>query len=407
MKTLDRVLGIGPKRAEQFVGNGILTLKDFAKYQNLPDLSQRMEIPIDQLQQWHAIAIQKVKASRYRRRVGLSIALLVLAALLVEIKPLFRSPGAETEGDAFYEQGNYKKALDRYNKAIKLNPDSATAYGSKGSALRMLGHYQEAEESLNMAIQLDPQSVWAYNELGAVYTSEKQYDKAVAEYDKALAINPNYKYAYAKAFPLRMLGRHQEALAAATRALEIDPSWAWPYVERAAIFHDVLFHYDPAYQDLKKASQISDVLDTEADFAEAALTAGKFEEAYNLATRLLAQYEKADNNNFEVSERCAMRFIAISALLLQNQRAQAGERLVEFITYYKANEATLSRDWEYTGTEHYIANRKMDASSRRIMLALIDLLQREPRTGIDAIEKLLPTLSDVFPSPDSNPSTKA
>ena len=407
MKTLDRALEIGPKRAEQFVGNGILTLKDFAQHQNLPDLSRRMEIPLDQLQQWHAIAIQKVKASRYRRRVGLSIALLVLVALLVEIRPLFRSPGAETEGDAFYEQGNYKMALERYNKAIKLNPDSATAYGSKGSALRMLGHYHEAEESLNKAIQLDPQSVWAYNERGALYTNEKQYEKAVAEYDKALAINPNYKYAYAKAFPLQMLGRHQEALAAATRALEIDPSWAWAYVERAAIYHDVLFRFEPAYHDLQKASQIGNEVDTQADLAEAALSAGQFDEAYKIARRLLTEYEKTDNNDFEVSERCAMRFIAISALLLQDQKSRAREQLEDFIAYYKANETRLTRDWEYTGTQHYIANRKMDASSRRIMLALIQLLQRDPTIGIDAIEKLVPTLPNAPPSPNPSSSPKA
>lgn len=401
MKKLDRVLDIGPTRAEQLERNGIRTLKDIATCENLPDLSAQTGISLEMLQQWQALASQKVAASRYRGRIGLIIGLVVLAALILEVRPFFQSPNAEAEGDAFYEQGNYEKALGRYSKAIEFNPNSATAYGSKGSALRMLSRYQEAEKALNKAIQLDPKSVWTYNELGALYTDEKQYENAVVEYDKALTIDPNYKYAYAKAFPLRMLGHYQEAVAALTKAIEIDPSWTWPYIERASIFHDHLFQYDSAYHDLEKASQTSNTLDIQADFAEAALTAGHFEQAYQLATQLLAQNEKTDTNTFEVSERCAMRLIAISALMLQNQQATAKAPLEKFIAYYKANENALRRNWEYAGTQHYIASHKIDAASRRLMLSLIELLQLEPKVGIDAIEELLPNLPNPRPSSDS------
>jgi tetratricopeptide (TPR) repeat protein len=401
VKRLDSVLDIGPTRAEQLERNGIRTLKDIATYKQLPDLNAQTGIPLEMLQQWQALASQKVAASRYRGRIGLIIGAAVLAALILEVRPLFQSPNAEAEGDAFYEQGNYQKALGRYSKAVEFNPGSATAYGSKGSALRMLGRYQEAEKTLNKAIELDPNSVWTHNELGTLYTDEKQYENAVVEYDKALVIDPNYKYAYAKAFPLRMLGHYHEAVTALTKAIEIDPSWTWPYIERASIFHDHLFQYDSAYQDLETASQTSSTLDIQADFAEAALTAGHFEQAYRLATKLLAENEKTDTNTFEVSERCAMRLIAISALMLQNQQATAKAPLQEFIAYYKGNKNALRRDWEYAGTQHYIANHKIDATSRQLMLSLIELLQLEPKVGIDAIEKLVPNLPNPHPAGDS------
>lgn len=407
MKRLDRELDIGPKRAEQLERNGIRTLRDFANCENLPDLSLRAEIPVELLHQWHALAVQKVKASRYRRRVGFSIALIVLAVLILEVRPLFQSPNAEAEGGAFLEQGNYAMARDRYSKAVKLNPDSASAYGGKGSALRMLGQYKDAEDALNKAIQLDPKFVWAYNERGALYTDLQQYDNAVVEYDKALAIDPNYKYAYAKALPLRMLGRYPEAVDSLTRAIEIDPTWTWPYVERSSIFHDSLFQYDSAYRDLKKASEIDNTLDLQSDLAEASLTAGHFQEAFDLASQLLVQNEKTDTNTFEVSERCAMRFIAISSLLLLKHKAQAKTPLEEFIAYYQANEPAFKRDWEYTGTQHYIASRKMDAASQRIILALIELLQVKPQIGIEGVEKLVPTLPDVRPSREFTPTPKA
>ena len=96
-----------------------------------------------------------------------------------------------------------------------------------------------------------------------------------------------------------------------------------------------------------------------------------------------------------------MRLIAISALMLQNQQATAKAPLQEFIAYYKGNKNALRRDWEYAGTQHYIANHKIDATSRQLMLSLIELLQLEPKVGIDAIEKLVPNLPNPHPAGDS------
>ena len=460
MKRLDQVLDIGPMYAERFQRNRIRTVKDLSKSDDLPDLSRRTEIPLELLQQWHVLALRKVKASRYRHRIAILIAVVVVIALGLEVRSLFQYPHVASQGDELYDHGHYEEALERYDKAIELNPTFEVAYASKGSALRMLGRYPEAiaaldkaialnpryvwaynergavysdEEkyeqaiadhdkaieldagnkfayglkgsalgmlgrypealaALDKAIELDPRYVWAYNERGTVYASEEKYDRAIIDYDKALALDPKSKFGYAKAFPLRKLGRHKEALDALDRAIAIDPEWSWPYGERGSIYHDDLFQFEPAYQDLKKVSELDDGYDVAANLAEAALTAGRFAEAYDLATKLVVDNENTDANTFDVSQRCAVRFITISALLLQGEGPQAKLKLEEFIKYYKSVAPDFERTWDYSGTQYYIAGHAMDGASKRVIVDLIKLLQKQPQIRIERIEALVSTL---------------
>jgi tetratricopeptide (TPR) repeat protein len=460
VKRLEEALDIGPKYAEQFQRNHIRTVKDLAKSDDLPGLSLSTDIPLELLKQWHAQALRRVKASRYRHRIAVLIAVMVAIALGWEIRALFQSPNISSQGDAFYADGKYESAIERYNKAIELNPNSEVAYTNKGSALRMLGRYPEAiaalekavalnpqyvlaynergavysdEEkydqaianydkaieldpgnkfayglkgsalsalgrypealvALDKAIELDPQYVWAYDERGAVYSSEEKYDLAIVEYEKALELDPKYKFAYAKAFPLRKLGRYNDALDALNQAIAIDPQWRWPYGERGSIYHDDLFQFEPAYRDLKKLSELNDDYDVKANLAEAALTSGRLAEAYDLATKLLAENENTDASKFDASERCAMRFITISALLLQGETAQAKVKLEEFIKYYKSVAPSLERRWDYSGTQHFIAGQAKDGASKRIILDLIKLLQIQPQIRIERIEESVSTL---------------
>jgi tetratricopeptide (TPR) repeat protein len=460
VKRLDQVMDIGPKYAQQFEQHGIRTVKDLARYENLPDLSSRTGVPLELVQEWHGLASRKVRASSYRHRIAVLIAVSAAAALGWELKDLFRSPNFFSQGDALYDQKEYAQALGKYDKAIELNPGSGDAYAGKGSTLRMLGRYPEAVAALDKAIainprdvwdyrergacyaddgkyvealtnydkaieldpedkfayglkgsalralsrypeavvaldkviELDPQYVWAYNERAYVYSDWGKHEQAIIDYNKALELNPNYKFAYAKAFDLRGLKRYKEALDALNRAIVIDPQWSWPYEERGSIYHDDLFQYEPAYQDLKKVAELNDGRGVEADLAETALTSGRFPEAYDLATKLLAENENTDAKTFEASERCAMRFIAISALLMQGNRAQARFKLEEFIKYYESAAPGLERNWNYSGTQHFIAGRAMDGGSKRILLDLIKLLQSQPQVRIERIEELLSTI---------------
>lgn len=53
-----------------------------------------------------------------------------------------------SEGNSLFEQGNFVKALESYEKALKLYPKYVNAYRNKGLALVQLGRMEEAKEYL-------------------------------------------------------------------------------------------------------------------------------------------------------------------------------------------------------------------------------------------------------------------
>jgi tetratricopeptide (TPR) repeat protein len=57
--------------------------------------------------------------------------------------------------------GQYDMALKDYGKAIKLEPNYAFAYASRGVAYNQKGQKGQAMKDLNKAISLDPNYEWA------------------------------------------------------------------------------------------------------------------------------------------------------------------------------------------------------------------------------------------------------
>ena len=56
-------------------------------------------------------------------------------------------------GIAYADLGQYQRAIEDYNEAIRLKPDYAMAYSNRGIAYSKLGQYQRAIEDYNKAIR--------------------------------------------------------------------------------------------------------------------------------------------------------------------------------------------------------------------------------------------------------------
>ena len=67
-----------------------------------------------------------------------------------------------TEGNRFYSQKEYDRAIENYRKATELKPDYAQAYYNWGVALGELGRYEEEIERYRKAIELKPDYAEAY-----------------------------------------------------------------------------------------------------------------------------------------------------------------------------------------------------------------------------------------------------
>ena len=88
--------------------------------------------------------------------------------------------------------GNYRQAIEDYNRAIEIKPDYAEAYNNRGNAYNGLGNYRQAIEDYNRAIEIKPDYADAYNNRGIAYNSLGNYRQAIEDYDRAIEIKPGY-----------------------------------------------------------------------------------------------------------------------------------------------------------------------------------------------------------------------
>jgi TolB-like protein/Flp pilus assembly protein TadD/tRNA A-37 threonylcarbamoyl transferase component Bud32 len=133
-----------------------------------------------------------------------------------------------------YTETGLAKALDCYQRAIKLDPDYALAYTGIADYYNWLGVFgikpfaessAAAKQAASKAVELDSTSAEAYSALGFA-TVTHDFDWAVAEgqHRRALEINPNYATAHHwYAFHLVMEGRFDEGLEQMVRTRELDP----------------------------------------------------------------------------------------------------------------------------------------------------------------------------------------
>jgi serine/threonine protein kinase/tetratricopeptide (TPR) repeat protein len=133
-----------------------------------------------------------------------------------------------------YTETGLAKALESYQRAIKLDPDYALAYTGMADYYNWLGVFglkpfaessAAAKQAASKAVELDSTSAEAYSALGFA-TVTHDFDWAVAEsqHRRALEINPNYATAHHwYAFHLVMEGRFEEGIAQMLRTRELDP----------------------------------------------------------------------------------------------------------------------------------------------------------------------------------------
>jgi len=100
------------------------------------------------------------------------------------------------KGISYGNKGQNDQAISNYTKALEINPKFAKAFLSRGVAYRMKGQYDQAISDYNKALEINPKFAEAYNNRGQAYGDKGQYDRAISNYNKALEINPKYAGAY-------------------------------------------------------------------------------------------------------------------------------------------------------------------------------------------------------------------
>jgi len=125
--------------------------------------------------------------------------------------------------------GDFDTAREMVDRAVALNPNSLRAWEQRGWTYAIAGQPEEAIRSFERVIRLspfDPLLFSTFAGMGAAFIGLGRFDEAVAAAKKALRQNPLYAVTYrALAIALAHLGSEAEAREAAAGLLELEPSF--------------------------------------------------------------------------------------------------------------------------------------------------------------------------------------
>ncbi len=161
--------------------------------------------------------------------------ILVLITILINLTVY-----SQTSRDFFYSASkkhndkDYKGAIEDYNQAIALEPDSGMYFCSRGMANFCLEGYNNAIEDYTKALELDYNNDVVYNYRANAKSKQKNYKGALEDYSKAIEVNPNYYFAFMSRGELKdFLKDYKGAISDFTRAKEIFTTESEPYFLRA------------------------------------------------------------------------------------------------------------------------------------------------------------------------------
>lgn len=140
-------------------------------------------------------------------------------------------------GNAFQEQGRWADALDQYDRLLERHPDDHLAHYEKGRVLLHLERFAEAEASFIAALRLRPEYPKASVNLGVALARQGRHEEAVERFNVAVELQGELRDAfYNLGISLEALGRSDEALDAYQKAVIADPGFPDARVNLGNVF---------------------------------------------------------------------------------------------------------------------------------------------------------------------------
>jgi tetratricopeptide (TPR) repeat protein len=127
-------------------------------------------------------------------------------------------------GVAYASQGQWDRAIEEYQTALRLKPEYFTAHNNLGVAYASQGQWDRAIEEYQTTLRLRPDSEDAHYNLGVAYASQGQWDRAIEEYQTALRLRPDSEDShYNLGVAYASQGQWDRAIAEFQAALRLKP----------------------------------------------------------------------------------------------------------------------------------------------------------------------------------------
>lgn len=190
--------------------------------------------------------------------------------------PRGRAEAHAVRGRELRYDGEHRRALAEYDRAVELDPELVRAHYGRGVTLVLLGDFPGALAAFDRADELAPETAWIIAERGETLRLLGRYEEALHACDRACALDPTDAYPLASRAACRhALGQYDAALADFDQALRLDEDYLWALVRRARL-RRAREEWDEAFADLDRAAALA---------PDSAWVASERGDAYRLAGR--------------------------------------------------------------------------------------------------------------------------
>lgn len=166
----------------------------------------------------------------------------------------------------------YDRAVEDFTRVIELRARDYSGYASRGATYFLMKKYESAVADLGRAVELRPGDLFSYFYRALAYGELKQHEKAIADFDAILALEPeNLEVLCRRGQALFRLKKPRQAVEDFSRAIALKQDFDWAYYLRSRSL-SCLREFDKAIADLEKAIELN----------------GKFAGAHNNLAWLLA-----------------------------------------------------------------------------------------------------------------------
>ncbi|HEY8493775.1 MAG TPA: tetratricopeptide repeat protein, partial [Myxococcota bacterium] len=179
--------------------------------------------------EWHREAERALNGRDYRRTHELCLRILAARPDFADALFLLGMVAAE--------HGNFSKALELVERALRLAPGQSEYHAQRGRCLAMLRRPREAYEAALRALELGPANALTLDTIGVVMTRAGAHAEAVEPFRGAAERDPgNASFQYNLGSALQFVGDFAGAEAAYRRALAANPDYhrAWSALAQVA-----------------------------------------------------------------------------------------------------------------------------------------------------------------------------
>jgi len=233
-----------------------------------------------------------------RKTVTLSIIVVIMMLMLGNTSMQNVYAEKQLSASDYYNEGNslikkrmYNEAIEKFNMAIQLDPNSKDAYNGIINALLKMHKYADTLPYYNKLIEIDPKDVKAYEGKASALNRIGEDIQAIECYTQIISLNPSDTAALRK--KAQLLEKHErleETIKCYDRIIEINSKDINSYRSKSRLLEE-LGKYDEALQVIRKASEISpDDFSVWSDMASVLKKNGKYEDAlacYDQMIRLI------------------------------------------------------------------------------------------------------------------------